>query len=317
MADHLNFKSEKLKGTIFDFIEELLPSPEEIKNANGIICKQNSRVIEIQNIVEKYFETSFKTSKTCFSKVSKSKNCTSQRSSKNSSSSSHSKSEHLKAETELILSQTYERFERKAKLLEQLKLLELEIEKEKIFKAQERLKIAELKENLDNTCLESNVLPPKLSKKQSSIGKCQSYVASLKSTSPLDHIHSKHLSQTVCSESVYSDLRSVRHFPKVLRCHSKIRNDKDPSFKGHESFIDLLHTPQKSGKSNLKTSFNRINPLGEPIDEFIDKLVEGEETVLPINNLSNLTVINALHKELESRKLLPIDLMTFDGKPSQ
>ena len=44
---------------------------------------------------------------------------------------------HLKAEAELILWQTKERFERKAKLLEQQKLLELEIEKEKIFEAQD------------------------------------------------------------------------------------------------------------------------------------------------------------------------------------
>ena len=86
---------------------------------------------------------------------------------------------HLKAEAELILSQTKERFERKAKLLEQQKLLELEIEKEKIFEAQERLKIAKLKEHSDKTCLGSNVLPPEL-QKQSSIEKCQSYVASLK-----------------------------------------------------------------------------------------------------------------------------------------
>ena len=42
---------------------------------------------------------------------------------------------HLKAEAELILSQTKERFERKAKFLEQQKLLELEIEKENIFEA--------------------------------------------------------------------------------------------------------------------------------------------------------------------------------------
>ena len=105
---------------------------------------------------------------------------------------------HLKAEAELILSQTKKRFERKAKLLEQQKLLELEIEKEKIFEAQERLKIAELKEHFDKTYLESNVLPAKSSKKQSSIEKCQSYVASLKTTSPIDHEHSNHLSQRVC-----------------------------------------------------------------------------------------------------------------------
>ena len=268
-------------------------------------------------MVENYFQTSSKTPKICSSKVSKSKKSTSQRSSENSSSSSHSKSVHLKTEAELLLSQTKERFERKTKLLEQRKPLELEIEKENIFEAQERLKIKELKEYFDNTCLESNVLPPELSKKQSLIEKCQSYVASLKNASLLDHVHSKNLSQAVYSESVRSELKSVRNFSKVQRSDSKISNNRSRSFKGHESFINLLETPETSGKTTLQTSSNRINPLAEPIDEFIDKPVEGEETALTINNLANFTVMNILHQELESRQLPPSELMTFDGNLSQ
>ena len=85
----------------------------------------------------------------------------------------------------------------------------------------------------------------------------------------------------VCSESVRSGPKSVRNFPKVLRSDSKICNDESPSFKGHESFIDLLDTPETFGKTKLQTSSNRINPLAEPIDEFIGKLVEGKETVFP------------------------------------
>ena len=143
-----------------------------------------------------------------------------------------------------------------------------------------------------------------------------SSVASLKNASPLDHAHSKHLSQTVCSGSIRSETKSVRNFPKVLRSDSKISDDGSLSFKGHESFIDLLDTPETSGKIKLQTSSNRINPLGEPIDELTDKTVEGEETVLPINNLANLPVMNALHQELEYRQLPPIELMTFDGNSS-
>ena len=86
-----------------------MPSPEEIENANEIFCGQSSKVLEIQNIIENYFETSTKSSKVCSSKASKSKKGTSQRSSKNSSSSSHSKNVHLKAEAKLIHSQTKER----------------------------------------------------------------------------------------------------------------------------------------------------------------------------------------------------------------
>ena len=58
---------------------------------------------------------------------------------------------HLKAESELILSQTKERFERKAKLLERQKLLELEIEKEKIFEPHERIKINKKKKHFNKT----------------------------------------------------------------------------------------------------------------------------------------------------------------------
>ena len=104
-----------------------------------------------------------------------------------------------------------------------------------------------------------------------------------------------------CSERVRSNPKSVKNFPKALRSHSKISNDRNPSFKRHESFIDPLDTPEISEKIKLQTSSDRIHPFAEPIDEFIDKLVEGEETVLPINKLANLTVMNALHQELESR----------------
>ena len=49
----------------------------------------------------------------------------------------------------------------------------------------------------------------------------------------------------------------------------------------------------------------------------LTNLLKEKRTVLPINNLANLTVINALHQELESRQLPLIELMTSDGNPSQ
>ena len=116
---------------------------------------------------------------------------------------------------------------------------------------QEKLKIAKLKEHFDKTCLESNVLLPELSKKQSTIEKCQSYVASLKNVSPLDHI--LNIYHKMCSESIRFEPKSVRNFPKVLGSDCKISNDKSPSLKGHETFIDLLDTP----RTFEKTSFSR------------------------------------------------------------
>ena len=72
LTEQLNVMFKKLKGTTFNFIE-LSPSPEEIENVNEILCEQNSRVIEIQSIVENCFEISSKISKICSSKVSKPK----------------------------------------------------------------------------------------------------------------------------------------------------------------------------------------------------------------------------------------------------
>ena len=73
-----------------------------------------------------------------------------------------------------------------------------------------------------------------------------------KNATPLDHVDSKTLSQTVCSESIRSEPKSVRNFAKVLCSDSKINNDGSPSFKGHESFIDLLDTPETAGKHNSR-----------------------------------------------------------------
>ena len=45
----------------------------------------------------------------------------------------------------------------------------------------------------------------------------------------------------------------------------------------------------------LQISSDRINTLTELIGEFIDKHFEGEETVPPINDLADLTVMNAVY----------------------
>ena len=50
-----------------------------------------------------------------------------------------------------------------------------------------------------------------------------------------------------------------------------------------------------SEKAKLQISSNRINTLAEPIAVYIDKSFEGEETVLLINNLANLTVMSAMY----------------------
>ena len=55
----------------------------------------------------------------------------------------------------------------------------------------------------------------------------------------------------------------------------------------------------------------------EPVDQFIDLLIEGKETILPRENSVTLTSANAVQQEIESRHLPPVDLKTFSGDPSQ
>ena len=50
-------------------------------------------------------------------------------------------------------------------------------------------------------------------------------------------------------------------------------------------------------------------------DIFVDRLVEGQETILESNSNEKITVLTAVHQQLEARNLPPIELLTFDGNP--
>ena len=54
----------------------------------------------------------------------------------------------------------------------------------------------------------------------------------------------------------------------------------------------------------------------EPVDKFIDDLVEGIETSLPQSNL-NLNIDFALKREYECCQLPPTELRRFAGNPSE
>ena len=72
---------------------------------------------------------------------------------------------------------------------------------------------------------------------------------------------------------------------------------------------------QDSFSENNKTSRNSNKPHSQPIDSFIDLLIEGDETVISAVTSENITVTAALQQELETRHLPPIDLIQFDGNP--
>ena len=115
--------------------------------------KQNSRVLNTNEIIEKYISgkrpfTEFLSSKSIRSSKSGVISNSSQSQSNISSPSSVSRK---RVKAELLLKQSYERFERKSKLLEKQNSLELELEREKIIEAENQLKLLELKDacNLD------------------------------------------------------------------------------------------------------------------------------------------------------------------------
>ena len=55
----------------------------------------------------------------------------------------------------------------------------------------------------------------------------------------------------------------------------------------------------------------------QPVDRFIDLLIEGKETILPRENSVILTITSAVQQEIELRHLPPVNLKTFSGDPSQ
>ena len=99
---------------------------------------------------------------------------------------------------------------------------------------------------------------------------------------------------------------------------SPIPNSLDVDLKDKTENIAYISTSLKSVSRNLiqdnfsennNTSRNSNKPYPQPIDSFIDLLIEGEETVLSSVTSENITVVAALQQELETRHLPPIDLI--------
>ena len=68
----------------------------------------------------------------------------------------------------------------------------------------------------------------------------------------------------------------------------------------------------KSEHNENKTS--NSTTLIEPIYKLIDKLIERQKIISSKLDLTlSLTIVDTLKKELESYRLLPVYLLTFDG----
>ena len=95
----------------------------------------------------------------------------------------------------------------------------------------------------------------------------------------------------------------------VINAHSKDSNitPKLPPKPKHPKKLDIDHRSLDSSISSQQI---------EPVNLFIDLLVEGQETILDTRSSEDITVLNAVHQHLAAKNLPPIELLTFDGNPS-
>ena len=101
-----------------------------------------------------------------------------------------------------------------------------------------------------------------------------------------------------------------------------IPNSLDVDLKDKTENIPYILTSSKTVLRNLiqgnfsensNTSRNSNKPHFQPVDSFIDLLLEGEEIVLSAVTSENITIAAALQQELETIHLPPTDLILFDG----
>ena len=148
LKDQLTVIFDRLKAVDNKFIS-LNENAEDIESTNEIYFEQNSRVLNTNKIIENCISLKRPFAESLSSRSirsSKSRvNSNSSQSQSNISSSSSVSRKRVKAE--LLLKQSHERFERKSKILERQKSLELELERENIIEAENQLKLLELKDD--------------------------------------------------------------------------------------------------------------------------------------------------------------------------
>ena len=126
-----------------------------------------------------------------------------------------------------------------------------------------------------------------------------------------NEINKKYLipSKSITSSKPNSSINITDNIDNASNAHSKDSNipPKLPPKPKLPTNSDIDHRP-----SDLSISPRQI----EPVDLFIDLLVEGQETILDTSSSENITVLSAVHQHLEAKNLPPIELLTFDGNPT-
>ena len=201
-------------------------------------------------------------------------------------------------------------FDRKKELLEKQKILELELENEHLIEAQNKLKLIRLAENFGkgSICRDNNRDLEGISKTQ--VDKTNSSV-SFTNEKIDNEISEEYLipSKSITSSKSNSSINIIDDINNASNAHSKDSSmaPKLPPKPKQPTNSDTDHR-----SSDLSISSQQI----EPVDLFIDLLVERQEKILDTSSSENITALSAVHQHLEAKNLPPIELLTFDGNPS-
>ena len=286
---------EKLKKVNDEYIRIAL-NPDDMETLSEIYFEQHSRVTlisqsieqfilkkqQVQNAVEQDHFREILKSKSSHS--SKSKSSKLSKSSKTSKSSSRRESTSCKkAKAELLAIQAKERFDRKQELLEKQKNLEPELENEHVIETQNKLQLIKLRERFEqNSRFDEDEHHLELADIQKPEVYNESDTRVPLTNKERDYKFNKeYLKRTSPPES---DTTSVNHLEDMSSIN-KISNVNKISSYDIERKKSPISTPQLKPSDHsysdiLTSSSHQI----EPVDLFIDRLVEGQETILESNS---------------------------------
>ena len=190
-----------------------------------------------------------------------------------------------------------EHVNRKLQLLEKRKQLQFKITKDKVYKellvAQNQLEISELleKKELKNIKTEYQ----EKANKKLSISKSKSLELNhSKDTGALNPTVKKNTLQI--PSDISENCQLATHSTKAT---TKVQKPSKLVLKNCINFSILRET---KFDHNEKTKT-------ELVDQFIDLLIEGKETILPRENSVTLTIVNVVQHEMESHHLPPVNLV--------
>ena len=190
----------------------------------------------------------------------------------------------------LLAAQAEERAQREIAILEKKKALELELEKEnvksKVIEAKNAASIAEIELKYEEeACISS-------------------HSSSVSSKSISSHT-SEYRNNIIPNYEITNDVISRDgNTPPIQINHHSLNQNAPVFYPTHPNDITNLQAPPSPQPTKQ-----------EPVDQFIDDLIEGQETSLKFDHPS-VSLQLALKQEYESRHLPPIQLRRFDGDPS-